>query len=342
MDKQKYVCIDLDGTIAHYIDWQGETVFGEPVEGVQQALGRLQAEGWKIIIFTTRGNKDLIAGYLKNHKIPYDYINENPTQPDNAADGKPYAEAYIDDRGIQFNGNWPAAVNEALHFTPWEKRSEMNQGDEYRKESIAFLGRDFEEAFKQLREYDKQIWEITKFSFLQLLGSIGAVWTIFTLANGNDAPKIPDNAWQPVGAAILVISFLFSLLGVQFLLRSRVYFAVTARYINDQRKFFLSSKPIGFGNQSRYYTDPSQPKAFDAGSTQLLSTYVISLVGALVLAAGIGIFAQYIGVPTVLAVLLGLVVWLVTSLATIGYAILYLRSKRDTSASQDVFGGQAS
>jgi adenylylsulfate kinase len=99
MTDQKYVCIDLDGTIAQYQDWQGETSFGEPVEGVQAVMSRLKAEGWKIIVFTTRSNTELIADYLKRNSITYDTINYNPDQPENATGGKPFANAYIDDRG---------------------------------------------------------------------------------------------------------------------------------------------------------------------------------------------------------------------------------------------------
>ena len=53
---KKYMCVDLDGTIAHYKGWKGEDHFGEPISGVQDALRRLRAEGWVIIVFTTRRN----------------------------------------------------------------------------------------------------------------------------------------------------------------------------------------------------------------------------------------------------------------------------------------------
>ena len=61
-------------------------------------------------------------------------------------------------------------------------------------------------------------------------------------------------------ATILVISFLFGLMAVQLIVRNRGYFAETARYINEQRSFFFSSRPMGFKNLTDYYTDYSQPK----------------------------------------------------------------------------------
>ena len=338
MDDTKYVCVDLDGTIAHYKEWQGEEVFGDPIEGVQVALEQLRKNGWKIIIYTTRSNQTLIEGYLNKNSIPFDYINHNPGQPKNAIGGKPYADAYIDDRGIQFNGNWSITLNEVLHFVPWETRTELNQGDEYYKEAISFLGRDYGEAFSQLRAYDSQIWEITKFSFLQLIGSIGAVWAVFSLANGKDAPPLLIGQWILVGAIILIISFLFSMLAVQYIMRIQVYFAATARYINDHRNFFLSTTPIGFSNRSGYYTKYQYPKAFDKGSTQLLSTYFISVVSSFNLGFGIGLLAYYLKMPEINALILGIVVWLVSGALEISYAVYYLKSKKDKSAQADIFG----
>lgn len=334
----KYVCVDLDGTIAHYTEWEGETKFGGPVDGVQEALGKLQKVGWKIIVYTTRGNQKLVETYLKKHAIPFDHINRNPEQPKNAFGGKPYAEAYIDDRGIQFNGDWQATAEEVLHFTPWELRTKENQRAEYHKQSIEFLKTDYEQAFSQLREYDDQIWEITKFSFLQLLASIGAVWTIFSLANGEKAVELLKTQWPVVSSVILIISFLFSLLAVQFILRIRVYFATTARYINDHRGFFLSSKPLGFENRSGFYTNYRFPKAFDAWSTQLLSTYVISLTGSLLLGFGVGLLMYYLGSGDAHAIGWGAGFWILASVLTIWISIHYLKSKKDRDTDQDVFG----
>ena len=122
MSHPKYVCVDLDGTIARYDGWVNETHFGEPIEGVQEALEKLQSAGWRIIIHTTRGNRDLIRKYLEKHAVPFDHINENPDQPPGASGGKPIAHVYVDDRDVQFNGDWSATVNEILNFVPWNRR----------------------------------------------------------------------------------------------------------------------------------------------------------------------------------------------------------------------------
>jgi hypothetical protein len=325
MSEPKYACIDLDGTIAHYDTWHGEEVFGEPVEGAKTSLEKLREREWKIIIYTTRSNLALIENYLHKNSIPFDYINYNPDQPENAMGGKPFADVYIDDRGIQFNGNWSVTLNEILHFAPWEKRTELNQGDEYLKESIKFLESDFSEANTHFRAYDAQIWEITKFSFLELIGSIGAVWTVFALTGSADAPDLIKPLWGLVGSIILILSYCFCGLAILYIMRIRVYFVRTAWYINDQRNFFLSTIPIGFGNRSNYYTDYKSPEINDGDSTQLISTYFLSILSSFNLGLGIGLLLFYLKVLPVYALLIGMIAWIVVSIVEIRYVIVYLK-----------------
>jgi len=333
MSDQKYVCVDLDGTILLYDEWRGENQFGKPVAGVQEALERLRSAGWKIIIYTTRSDNEAVSNYLKLHAIPFDYFNENPEQPKNATGGKPMADAYIDDRGIQFNGDWQKTATEVLLFVPWEKRKKSDQADEYDKEAISFLGRDYGEAFSQLRAYDAQIWEILKYSFGQLIASIAAVWVIFTLANGENPPAILSNIWKLVSAIILMISFAFGVLAIQLILQNRVYFTDVARYINDQREFFLSSKPAGFSNRSEYYTDWHKPKPFDFNSTQFLSVIVIALISSILLGFSGGLIGFYIGLQDVFSILIGAAVVVVSLTITIFCSIHYLKAKKEDAKS---------
>jgi hypothetical protein len=178
-----------------------------------------------------------------------------------------------------------------------------------RKEAIAFLGRDYEQVFLQLRFYDGQIWEITKFTFLELIASVAAVWTLFNFSHSKD---IADtfasefiNAWKIFGGGILVISFVFSLLAAFHIMRNRKYFTRAAHYINDQRKFFLDVQPLGFQNESNYYTKITHPAAFEPESTHWLSVVVILLTGSLMLGFGIGLVAQYTGISLTPAIILG-------------------------------------
>ncbi len=340
MTYQKYVCIDLDGTIAHYDKWINEETFGEPVEGAQAALGRIRAAGWRIIIFTTRADKGLVARYLADHGIPFDHINENPDQPDNARGGKPFADAYVDDRGVPFNGDWEATADEVLRFVPWEKRQKATLEDSYQKEAVAFLGRDFGEAFNQLRAYDIQIWEVLKYSFGELLASIAAAWAIFAFANGGTPPQsdIERSLWRPVDATILLVSFLFGLLALQLILRNRVYFATAARYINEQRNFFLSGAPLGFKNLTHYYTDYSLPKPYASSSSQIIYMYVIASIDSILLGISAGLYANYFGLAGNPSLIVGLVAGLAGLGGTIGYSLNYLNEKKNEKPDPGSYG----
>lgn len=99
------VAVDLDGTLATYEGWQGEEHFGRLRPNAKKVLSRFKESGWTIIIFTTRGDKNAIAHWLDEHDLPWDYINENPNQPEGTS-GKVIADYYIDDRAIDGSQAW--------------------------------------------------------------------------------------------------------------------------------------------------------------------------------------------------------------------------------------------
>lgn len=280
MKNKKTICIDLDGTIAHFDEWEGEDKFGELLDGVVDAFRKLKENGWIIIIYTTRSNKKIVKSYLKRNALPFDYINENPDQPNNAIGGKIYADIYLDDRAIQFNGNWGKTLNEILKFEPWMKRkaSDHNERLDLAKE---FLTQDFNQSYEQLRHYDNMSWDITKFTFIELLAGIAAVWAIYGFALNPDSPSsLIKNNYMLLIPSIFGLCYVFSILASFLLSRNRVYFSKVAKYLNEHRKFSLSLKPIGFENETNFYTNPKFPPAFDKWSTHLVSLYVIQIVSS--------------------------------------------------------------
>lgn len=103
----KTIAVDLDGTIARFDKWNGDKNIGLPVKGVRKNLKYIRDKlGFTIIIHTCRSDLEVVKEYLEDYKIPYDYINENPESPETVGDGKLYADYYIDDRAIEFNGKW--------------------------------------------------------------------------------------------------------------------------------------------------------------------------------------------------------------------------------------------
>jgi hypothetical protein len=95
------VCVDLDGVLCQRAPGSRTESFGEPFDGALDFLMQL-ADKAEIIIFTARLSTedaqekqkihDLIAQWLKQHRLPFDEIY--------TGQGKPLASAFIDDRGI--------------------------------------------------------------------------------------------------------------------------------------------------------------------------------------------------------------------------------------------------
>jgi hypothetical protein len=112
-DRTKVVAVDLDGTLATYDGWKGEEHFGTLRKGAKKAMKEFQAKGYHIIIHTTRGNKELVKKWLNDNDVPFDYINENPNQPEGSS-SKPIADVYIDDRAIPATQSWDKIRTEVM------------------------------------------------------------------------------------------------------------------------------------------------------------------------------------------------------------------------------------
>jgi hypothetical protein len=112
----KTAAIDLDGTILEYDGWHGEDNFGKVRPGCVEALSELKRQGWRIIIFTTRGNTEKVAQYLEANGVPFDHVNENPDQPEGSS-GKVIADVYVDDRAINAETDWSTILRNVLGRT---------------------------------------------------------------------------------------------------------------------------------------------------------------------------------------------------------------------------------
>ncbi|MDH5524854.1 MAG: hypothetical protein OEY01_12820 [Desulfobulbaceae bacterium] len=111
----KTICLDFDGVIHSYISgWQGETNIPDPpTSGCRETICTLRARGLKIVVHSTRcqtpDGRSAIKDYLARHDIEVDEICEH----------KPPAILYIDDRAIQFTGNWSETIASMDKFTHW-------------------------------------------------------------------------------------------------------------------------------------------------------------------------------------------------------------------------------
>jgi hypothetical protein len=93
------VAVDFDGTIAEQEKPFDPESAGPPRPGIKGWLDAFRDAGARIIIFTVRGDDGFVRDYLDEHELPYDYVNENPDQPEGSS-GKVYADVYWDDRGF--------------------------------------------------------------------------------------------------------------------------------------------------------------------------------------------------------------------------------------------------
>ena len=101
----KSVCVDLDGTLLYYTNWKGmDGRLGKPRPGARQFLINI-GQFARVVIFTARlaeanrmpGTYGQIALWLQNNNLPYNEIY--------MGQGKPMAEAFVDDRAISIPKN---------------------------------------------------------------------------------------------------------------------------------------------------------------------------------------------------------------------------------------------
>jgi hydroxymethylpyrimidine pyrophosphatase-like HAD family hydrolase len=110
----KTLAVDIDGTIVTASPSRPDdfdvTKFGEVLPGAVETLEDLRRDGWFILLYSCRGNpssnqgwtapalKTNIAMWADEAGVPYDDVW--------VGEGKPQANAYLDDKNVEFNGDW--------------------------------------------------------------------------------------------------------------------------------------------------------------------------------------------------------------------------------------------
>jgi hypothetical protein len=116
---RRTIAVDFDGVIADYDGWKGPGVLGPLRQDVFSALQTLKAEGWKIVIHTTRGLQEIVS-YLDRHQIPYDEVNHNSDYTTGGV--KPVADVYWDDRAVVYSGDARKDIEVIRNFRTWSGR----------------------------------------------------------------------------------------------------------------------------------------------------------------------------------------------------------------------------
>jgi len=194
--------------------------------------------------------------------------------------------------------------------------------------SVNFLKEDFNQCFQMLRHYDLLNWEITKFSFVELLISVSCVWTLYTFSiNPSNFQTLIANISVWLIPIILSMSYIFSLLASFLISRNRVYFVKTAKYLNEHRQFSLSNQPLGFTNETKYYTSLDFPNAFDPCSTHLVSLYVILFIGTIFLAIFFYFFFAYFHFPNLFSIIISIFIGCLSFIINLFFLIIYLKKQ---------------
>ena len=108
------VCVDLDGVLADYSDgWKGVEYFGNPIPGAVEFTRQLAVFA-DIVIFTCRCSPEVqrvpVAGVhlLVNRVREWLDANGFVYHEIYSGVGKPFANAYVDDRAVFCNATCPA------------------------------------------------------------------------------------------------------------------------------------------------------------------------------------------------------------------------------------------
>lgn len=111
-DNRPIVCVDLNGVLDRYTGWKDADHWDEPREGAAEFLRRLRADGYRVVVFTTR-YADHVREWLAVHGLA-EHVDE-------VTDRKPPAHVFVDDRAVRFTGDFAATLEEIGRFTAhWE------------------------------------------------------------------------------------------------------------------------------------------------------------------------------------------------------------------------------
>ncbi len=134
MSDKPILCLDFDGVIHSYTSgWQGPLVIADDVtDGFFEWLDQA-AQHFKIVVYSSRskepGASDAMALWMADQRRKWRERGGVSSVPDGSevqvefAGTKPPAFLQIDDRAVQFQGDWSSLDPAELRtFKPWNKR----------------------------------------------------------------------------------------------------------------------------------------------------------------------------------------------------------------------------
>ena len=113
--RRAVVCIDFDGVIhLNRPKYRGRHIIqDQPVKGAKESIESLRRMA-RVVVYSgrccTEAGREAIQQYLERHEIIVDQVCEH----------KPLAAVYLDDRAVQFTGNWLEAIQAIKGFKHWQ------------------------------------------------------------------------------------------------------------------------------------------------------------------------------------------------------------------------------
>ena len=103
------IAVDFDGVLNKYSGWKGENDLSVPQSSVKYFLEELNKD-YSVIIFTAR-DTDKVEEWFKKYELDKYILH--------ITNMKPRAVAYIDDRAINYDGNYKKVLNKLKDFKTW-------------------------------------------------------------------------------------------------------------------------------------------------------------------------------------------------------------------------------
>ncbi len=95
------ICVDFDGVLHSYTSgWTGPVPEDPPMDGALEFINWLHEQGAKVVVLTTRAKTE------EGKKATEDWLKRYNFPSLSVTDKKIPAAAYIDDRGVNFSGDW--------------------------------------------------------------------------------------------------------------------------------------------------------------------------------------------------------------------------------------------
>ena len=112
------ICLDFDGVVNWYRpetrpkEYNHAIINDVPVPGVWNAIRELRKK-YRVVVYSVRCSESkgviAISNWLWRHQI----------QVDDICSTKPPAMIYVDDRGVQFRGDWHKTLKDIEEFSTW-------------------------------------------------------------------------------------------------------------------------------------------------------------------------------------------------------------------------------